>query len=87
VNYANDGARDGVANMLGGFFELIAGNWLVAAGLLVLLYLVIRLAPLFGREKICWRCKGKGYRKAMLGGVNTCGTCGGRGIRLRAGVR
>jgi hypothetical protein len=87
VNYylASDGARDAVAEFLGWVFSGVIDSIGVVLVVVVVGWLFVRVAPVFGRQKICWRCKGKGYRRAWLWGVNTCGTCGGAGIRRRVG--
>lgn len=84
---ASDEVRDVVAEAIGSFLGWMFGPpLLVILGLVAVLFLVFKTSVLFGRKKLCWRCKGKGYRKAPLGGVNECSACGGKGIRPRIGV-
>lgn len=86
MNVASNGARDTVAELLGDTISWLVGPpLLVVLGIVAVLFLVFKASLLFGHQKICWRCKGKGYRKALLGGVNTCSSCGGKGIRPRVG--
>jgi type IV secretory pathway VirB3-like protein len=85
MGYASDTARDAVAEFLGWVFGGLISGFGIVVLVLVVVWLVLRVAPMFGRQKLCWRCRGKGYRKAWFWGVNSCSTCGGKGIRPRVG--
>lgn len=80
---ASNSGRDLVAEGLASFFGWVADSLPELSIAVGVVLMVVLIGSVFGSHKICWWCKGKGYRKRIVG-VNPCSHCGGKGIRPRA---
>lgn len=93
-NEASNAARDAVAEFVGNVFSGIVGGVAsigIGGGMAIFLIVVVvygiwRLSLLFGPEKKCWWCHGRGQRNGLIGGVKTCSMCRGSGRIQRIGA-
>lgn len=88
MNLASDAIRDDVAETIvsavGALFSII-GVWVLVAA--VVAFLLWRVSLIFGPEKVCWRCHGKGSAGGWFGGLRVCDECQGSGRRPRVGAK
>lgn len=86
-NSASEKVAEAVGNALVWLFDHVTVNIiLVIIGAMIVGYLLWQLSVTFGPMKLCWRCKGKGYRNGIFGGKRVCTRCKS-GLQPRAGSR